>query len=62
MECPKCKKEIDRVIIFGETQQIGYIEYRTRKIDFCAQPDIIKDFKKIQCPECHAVITKYIRI
>lgn len=59
MKCPKCKKQISYVNIISNCWQKAYL--KGNKITEYDSIEDVLDTLFIECPECQAKITKYIK-
>ena len=60
MKCPKCKKEITYVNVISTCWQKADIDKKGKITEYRTVEDI-EDTQFIECPECQAKITKYIK-
>jgi len=51
MICPNCKAEIEKVIVYSQCYQIGYLD--GNKIDNYSGVREVLETQGIECPECH---------
>lgn len=50
MRCPFCNKEIERVIVYSECYQYGYLSGKAI-IDYGSVQEVLETID-IECPEC----------
>lgn len=60
MKCPKCNKEIDKVVVVSECWQYGRLKDDSNEIIDYGSVESIDITLHIDCPECLKDIRKYL--
>jgi hypothetical protein len=60
MKCPKCGKDIERVIVVSQCWQYGQLAENSNKIVEYGSVENITDTILIECPECSQDIMKEV--
>jgi len=60
MKCPKCKKKIEWVRVYGECWQRGELKKSSNEIEYYDSVEEITEITDIECPECNASIIDFV--
>jgi uncharacterized protein (UPF0212 family) len=60
MICPKCKEEINSVVVISDCSQIGLLKENTNTIEEYVDLEV-EAIQKLTCPKCLETITRYIK-